>query len=89
MHMLFTLSIYVFILIFCREVGDWSQEGCSLKEVNSTHVTCQCDHLTNFAVLMDVSGVEVSIKQVEKVYYSRGKAFCEFVKKKKMIKTLI
>lgn len=42
-----------------REVGDWSQEGCSLKDLNNTHVTCQCDHLTNFAILMDVSGVEV------------------------------
>ncbi|XP_060590679.1 adhesion G protein-coupled receptor L2-like [Ruditapes philippinarum] len=34
--------------------GAWSQEGCSLKEKNNTHVTCQCNHLTNFAVLMDV-----------------------------------
>lgn len=46
------------------EVGDWSQEGCSLKEVNNTHVTCQCDHLTNFAVLMDVSGVELGYQHV-------------------------
>lgn len=72
------MSIYVFILILCREVGDWSQDGCSLKEMNNTHVTCQCDHLTNFAVLMDVSGVEVSIKLVEKIYHSRKKDFFEF-----------
>lgn len=72
------MSIYVFILILCREVGDWSQDGCSLKEMNNTHVTCQCDHLTNFAVLMDVSGVEVSIKRVEKIYHFRKKDFFEF-----------
>lgn len=46
------------------EVGDWSQDGCSLKEMNNTHVTCQCDHLTNFAVLMDVSGVELGYQHV-------------------------
>lgn len=76
----------VFNLNLCREVGDWSQEGCSLKEVNNTHVTCQCDHLTNFAVLMDVSGVEVSIKQVEKIYYSRWILWLSI--KKIMIKLL-
>lgn len=62
MYMLFILSIYVFILIFCREVGDWFQEGCFLKEVNNIYVICQCDYLINFVVLMDVLGVEVSIK---------------------------
>nr|XP_022315237.1 adhesion G protein-coupled receptor L3-like [Crassostrea virginica] len=46
------------------EVGDWSQEGCSLKDLNNTHVTCQCDHLTNFAILMDVSGVELGYEHV-------------------------
>ncbi|XP_061182218.1 adhesion G protein-coupled receptor L1-like [Saccostrea echinata] len=46
------------------EVGDWSQEGCSLRDMNSTHVTCQCNHLTNFAILMDVSGVELGYEHV-------------------------
>lgn len=46
------------------EVGDWSQDGCSLMDMNSTHVTCQCDHLTNFAILMDVSGVELGYEHV-------------------------
>lgn len=45
----------------CREVGDWSQDGCILRYKNFTHVKCQCNHLTNFAILMDVSGVEVKI----------------------------
>ncbi|GFN79102.1 adhesion g protein-coupled receptor l2 [Plakobranchus ocellatus] len=40
--------------------GRWSQEGCEPVDWNRTHTVCQCDHLTNFAVLMDISGVELS-----------------------------
>uniref|UniRef100_A0A3Q2Y2Z0 Adhesion G protein-coupled receptor L1 n=1 Tax=Hippocampus comes TaxID=109280 RepID=A0A3Q2Y2Z0_HIPCM len=32
--------------------GQWSTQGCRLLETNSTHTTCSCSHLTNFAVLM-------------------------------------
>uniref|UniRef100_A0A671LTB6 Adhesion G protein-coupled receptor L1a n=1 Tax=Sinocyclocheilus anshuiensis TaxID=1608454 RepID=A0A671LTB6_9TELE len=32
--------------------GQWSSQGCRLMETNSTHTTCSCSHLTNFAVLM-------------------------------------
>lgn len=32
--------------------GQWSSQGCKLLETNSTHTTCSCSHLTNFAVLM-------------------------------------
>lgn len=38
-------------LCFCSA---WSDEGCRVEMTNQTHTTCQCDHLTNFAVLMDV-----------------------------------
>ncbi|XP_064625348.1 adhesion G protein-coupled receptor L3-like [Lineus longissimus] len=38
------------------ESGVWSGEGCALVSTNSTHATCTCDHLTNFAILMDVYG---------------------------------
>ncbi|XP_059846829.1 adhesion G protein-coupled receptor E1-like [Hypanus sabinus] len=30
----------------------WSFDGCELIDSNETHVTCQCNHLTSFAVLM-------------------------------------
>lgn len=33
----------------------WSDEGCRVVYHNRSHVTCQCDHLTNFAVLMEKS----------------------------------
>ncbi|XP_076445185.1 uncharacterized protein LOC143283056 isoform X2 [Babylonia areolata] len=33
-------------------VGEWSGSGCRVTSVNATVATCQCDHLTNFAVLV-------------------------------------
>ncbi|KAF5284108.1 hypothetical protein FQA39_LY17099 [Lamprigera yunnana] len=32
----------------------WSEEGCHVEYSNQTHTVCSCDHLTNFAILMDV-----------------------------------
>lgn len=32
----------------------WLTDGCFVEYVTSTHVTCACYHLTNFAVLLDV-----------------------------------
>ncbi|PIK44969.1 putative G-protein coupled receptor [Apostichopus japonicus] len=34
-------------------VGDWSEEGCKYAGATDDSVACECDHLTNFAVLMD------------------------------------
>ncbi|XP_022779945.1 adhesion G protein-coupled receptor L4-like [Stylophora pistillata] len=36
--------------------GFWSTKGCQIDEAasNTTHSTCKCNHLTNFAVLMQV-----------------------------------
>ncbi|XP_022246580.1 latrophilin Cirl-like [Limulus polyphemus] len=39
---------------------EWSTEGCLVHYTNSTHTVCACNHLTNFAVLMDVKGVKLS-----------------------------
>ncbi|GLV46319.1 Calcium-independent receptor for alpha-latrotoxin [Carabus blaptoides fortunei] len=35
-------------------MSTWSEEGCHVESTNNTHTTCLCDHLTNFAILMDV-----------------------------------
>lgn len=40
--------------------GEWSQEGCRVLFSDEESTICQCDHLTNFAVLMDVSGTKIS-----------------------------
>ena len=31
----------------------WSEEGCRVLHYNVTHTSCQCDHLTSFAVLVE------------------------------------
>uniref|UniRef100_A0A8C3V7T7 Cadherin EGF LAG seven-pass G-type receptor 2 n=1 Tax=Catharus ustulatus TaxID=91951 RepID=A0A8C3V7T7_CATUS len=36
-------------------VGGWSARGCEVIFRNQSHVSCQCHHLTSFAVLMDIS----------------------------------
>ncbi|XP_045158633.2 adhesion G protein-coupled receptor L1-like isoform X1 [Mercenaria mercenaria] len=41
-------------------VGKWSEDGCRVVDTNDDFTTCQCDHLTNFAVLMDVTGTKLN-----------------------------
>ena len=33
-------------------IGDWAEDGCELESADSEGITCHCDHLTNFAVLV-------------------------------------
>ncbi|CAB4012429.1 adhesion G- coupled receptor G7-like, partial [Paramuricea clavata] len=36
--------------------GNWSQEGCRFERVlRDGRILCNCDHLTNFAILMDIN----------------------------------
>ncbi len=37
-------------------VGDWSSEGCNYTGMENGRVSCECNHATNFAVLMDFTG---------------------------------
>ncbi|XP_060605244.1 adhesion G protein-coupled receptor L1-like isoform X2 [Ruditapes philippinarum] len=41
-------------------VGEWSDEGCRVVDTNDDFTTCECVHLTNFAVLMDVTGTKLN-----------------------------
>lgn len=40
--------------------GFWSGEGCQVTSRNKSHTTCQCFHLTSFAVLMRVKDIHQS-----------------------------
>ncbi|XP_054721756.1 latrophilin Cirl-like [Uloborus diversus] len=40
----------------------WSQEGCWLKSSNKTHAVCECDHLTNFALFMEMKSKSVKLQ---------------------------
>ena len=35
--------------------GDWSQDGCRLMGETSDTARCECDHLTDFALVVDTS----------------------------------
>ncbi|CAG5127495.1 unnamed protein product, partial [Candidula unifasciata] len=43
-----------------KQFGYWSQDGCHILRTNKTHTTCECNHMTNFAILMDLHGIEMS-----------------------------
>ncbi|XP_071966006.1 adhesion G-protein coupled receptor G6-like isoform X2 [Antedon mediterranea] len=37
-------------------IGDWSDKGCHYNSTKNGRVNCHCNHLTNFAVLVDHQG---------------------------------
>ncbi|CAH3021194.1 unnamed protein product [Porites evermanni] len=39
--------------------GYWSKRGCSLVKKKDNEITCSCNHLTNFAVLMQIGSNKV------------------------------
>nr|XP_017514575.2 adhesion G-protein coupled receptor G4 [Manis javanica] len=41
--------------------GGWNSSGCKVKETNVNYTICQCDHLTHFGVLMDLSRSAVDV----------------------------
>ena len=45
----------------------WSSSGCQYNRLSSNRKlsVCECDHLTNFAALMDVSGRQTNTKAKE------------------------
>ena len=55
-------SLPLFSLKYCRSDvnGGWSKRGCSLVKKIDNEITCSCNHLTNFAVLMQIGSKEVS-----------------------------
>ncbi|XP_074606810.1 adhesion G-protein coupled receptor D1-like isoform X1 [Acropora palmata] len=46
--------------ISSRFHGAWSQDGCTLAEDQKDAIMCRCNHLTNFAVLMEVGETKIS-----------------------------
>lgn len=43
----------------------WSASGCSSVHSNLTHTVCKCNHLTHFAILMDVNAVSQNLNPFE------------------------
>ncbi|RWS25336.1 7 transmembrane receptor (Secretin family)-like protein 2 [Leptotrombidium deliense] len=40
-------------------IEEWSSNGCTVIYTSKTKTVCECNHLTNFAVLLDISGREL------------------------------
>ncbi|XP_043832994.1 adhesion G-protein coupled receptor D1 [Dromiciops gliroides] len=51
---------YCAFLDFSSGEGIWSNEGCVLIEENLNYSICHCNHLTNFAILMQVVPLELT-----------------------------
>lgn len=58
---MFILLTPVVCVALCRigGTGGWSSKGCEVLNRNNSHISCQCNHMTSFAVLMDISKREV------------------------------
>ncbi|XP_013400610.1 uncharacterized protein LOC106166554 isoform X2 [Lingula anatina] len=50
--------------------GGWSSDGCTYQGMKNGRYVCHCDHLTNFAVLVDLYGQENGISQENKLALS-------------------
>ncbi|KAK1142009.1 adhesion G-protein coupled receptor D1 [Acipenser oxyrinchus oxyrinchus] len=55
-----TVFLYCAFLDYSSGLGVWSNEGCVRAEGNLTFSMCLCNHLTNFAILMQVVPLELS-----------------------------
>ncbi|CAM9323420.1 unnamed protein product, partial [Lampetra planeri] len=62
--------LYCAFLDYSSNEGVWSNEGCLRSEGNITYSVCLCNHLTNFAILMQVvplkltSGHQVALSAI-------------------------
>ena len=46
------------------QYGHWSENGCYKEDHDLQFVMCRCNHLTNFALIMDVSSSEQNPKSL-------------------------
>ncbi len=52
--------------IFENMTAQWSTDGCNLIDIKDQNVMCECNHLTHFAVLMDIERKSIP-KVVEQI----------------------
>ncbi|XP_036383355.1 adhesion G-protein coupled receptor D1 isoform X2 [Megalops cyprinoides] len=52
--------LYCAFLDYSNKEGVWSNEGCVRSEGNLSYSVCLCNHLTNFAILMQVVPLELT-----------------------------
>ncbi|XP_038152234.1 adhesion G-protein coupled receptor D1 isoform X3 [Cyprinodon tularosa] len=52
--------LYCAFLDYSADEGVWSNEGCFRSDGNMSYSVCMCNHLTNFAMLMQVVPLELT-----------------------------
>uniref|UniRef100_A0A8C4IP58 Adhesion G protein-coupled receptor D1 n=1 Tax=Dicentrarchus labrax TaxID=13489 RepID=A0A8C4IP58_DICLA len=52
--------LYCAFLDYSSNEGIWSNEGCVRSDGNMTYSVCLCNHLTNFAILMQVVPIKLT-----------------------------
>ena len=72
-----TLNITDRSCVFWDVVSNtWTDYGCILISAESDKTICQCDHLTNFGVIMDINGIlQENVSISFKMYYSNFQTF--------------
>lgn len=62
--------------IFENKTARWSTDGCQLIDIQNRNVRCQCNHLTHFAILMNMKSEPVPklIQQVMSIITTTGLA---------------
>ncbi|TKS79090.1 Adhesion G-protein coupled receptor D1 [Collichthys lucidus] len=53
--------LYCAFLDYSSNEGVWSNEGCVRSDGNMTYSVCLCNHLTNFAILMQVVPLKLTV----------------------------
>ena len=60
-HWMVNLLTEMILILFLSidGYGDWSSKGCHNVNItnNKTEVFCECNHLTNFAILLVISSL--------------------------------
>uniref|UniRef100_I3JY62 Adhesion G protein-coupled receptor D1 n=1 Tax=Oreochromis niloticus TaxID=8128 RepID=I3JY62_ORENI len=56
--------LYCAYLDYSSKEGVWSNEGCVRADGNMTYSVCLCNHLTNFAILMQVVPLKVALSTI-------------------------
>ncbi len=46
-------------------LGKWSPKGCTVKGFHNRMLRCSCNHMTNFAILLDVTKKPLSQSETE------------------------
>ena len=52
MRLCFDMHAYFILDHTVDGFGDWSTRGCAVVNETEESVVCECDHLTNFAILL-------------------------------------